>query len=107
MSATESARRAERWTVLLTGCGSHVAADTVVAGGDVWTTSELAGSPECIYRARRTVRVGNGIGMVVRLATNDLPRYPPAPRETSRPIRLTAPRRAVPRSREDVQGSGH
>ena len=34
-------------------------------------------------RVRRTVRVGNGLGMVVRLATTDLPHYPDAPDEVN------------------------
>ena len=50
-------------------------ADVVVGACHVLTFLELAGSP-LLARARRTVRVGNGIGMVVRLATSALPAYP-------------------------------
>ncbi len=59
--------------------GDRIAARTVVAGCHVLTTVELLGDalPAAFAeRARRTIRVGNGIGMVVRLATTDLPRYP-------------------------------
>jgi phytoene dehydrogenase-like protein len=59
----------------------------------VLTTLELAGASDLLDRARRTVRVGNGIGMVVRLATNGLPRYPAANDDTYRSIQLIAPSR--------------
>ena len=82
-----------RVTGVLTSSGEHLPASTVVAGCHVLTTLELAGSSELLDRARRTVRVGNGIGMVVRLATNDLPRYSAARLETHRAIQLIAPSR--------------
>jgi len=50
-------------------------ADVVIGACHVLTFLELAQSP-LLDRARRTVRVGNGIGMVVRLATSALPDYP-------------------------------
>jgi phytoene dehydrogenase-like protein len=76
-----------------TASGDHLAASTVVAGCHVLTTLELAGASALLDRARRTVRVGNGIGMVVRLATSDLPRYPAATAETYRSLQLLAPSR--------------
>ncbi|GAC1440481.1 MAG: NAD(P)/FAD-dependent oxidoreductase [Mycobacteriales bacterium] len=82
-----------RVTGVLTSSGEHLPAATVVAGCHVLTTLELAGSSDLLDRARRTVRVGNGIGMVVRLATNDLPHYPSALPETYRSIQLIAPSR--------------
>ena len=82
-----------RITGVLTSSGEHLAASTVVAGCHVLTTLELAGSSDLLERARRTIRVGNGIGMVVRLATDDLPRYPAALPETYRSIQLIAPSR--------------
>jgi phytoene dehydrogenase-like protein len=50
-------------------------ADVVIGACHVLTFLELAQHP-LLDRARRTVRVGNGIGMVVRLATSALPSYP-------------------------------
>jgi phytoene dehydrogenase-like protein len=50
----------------------------VLAGCHVLTTLELLGDEALLARARRSVRVGNGLGMVVRLGTTDLPRYPAA-----------------------------
>ena len=44
----------------------------------------------------RAVRVGNGIGMVVRLGTNALPRYPERRRPDVRRARLDAAARAEP-----------
>jgi len=82
-----------RVTGVLTDSGEHLAASTVVAGCHVLTTLELAGASDLLDRARRTVRVGNGIGMVVRLGTNDLPRYAAATDETYRSIQLIAPSR--------------
>jgi phytoene dehydrogenase-like protein len=82
-----------RVTGVLTGSGEHLRASTVVAGCHVLTTLELAGDATVLDRARRTIRVGNGIGMVVRLATNDLPRYPAALPEAHRSLQLIAPSR--------------
>jgi phytoene dehydrogenase-like protein len=67
-----------------TASGDRIAARTVVAGCHVLTTVELVGDApgsgpawrDLADRARRTVRTGNGIGMVVRLATSALPAYP-------------------------------
>jgi phytoene dehydrogenase-like protein len=80
-------------TGVRTESGEHLAAATVVAGCHVLTTLELAGSSDLLHRARRTVRVGNGIGMVVRLGTSDLPRYAAATEDTYRSIQLIAPSR--------------
>ncbi|MGH8909169.1 MAG: phytoene desaturase family protein [Egibacteraceae bacterium] len=64
-----------------TASGERIAAATVVAGCHVLETLDLVhgaepGWAEVAERARRRIRVGNGIGMVVRLACSDLPRYP-------------------------------
>ena len=82
----------DRVTGVLTASGEHLAADVVVGGCHVLTTLDLAGHP-LAARARRTVKVGNGIGMVVRLATSDLPRYPGANEGTYRAMQLLAPSR--------------
>jgi phytoene dehydrogenase-like protein len=62
-------------------------ADVVIGACHVLTFLELAQHP-LLERARRTVRVGNGIGMVVRLATSALPSYPRP--ETYRSMQLLA-----------------
>ncbi|HVE64044.1 MAG TPA: NAD(P)/FAD-dependent oxidoreductase [Mycobacteriales bacterium] len=72
-----------RATGVRTMSGDTIEAGIVVAGCHVLTTVGLVGDDasagprwqELAQRARRTVRTGNGIGMVVRLGTTDLPRY--------------------------------
>ena len=63
-----------------TDSGERIAADTILAGCHVMTTLRLAGDDAFpsgfAERARRTIRTGNGIGMVVRLGTSGLPAYP-------------------------------
>jgi phytoene dehydrogenase-like protein len=83
----------DRVTGVMTESGEHLQASSVVAGCHVLTTLELTGDASLLERARRTIRMGNGIGMVVRLATNDLPRYPAALPETHRSLQLIAPSR--------------
>jgi phytoene dehydrogenase-like protein len=54
----------------------------VLAACHITTTAGLLGDAvpaELSDRLRRTLRIGNGIGMVVRLATSALPSYPGAP----------------------------
>jgi phytoene dehydrogenase-like protein len=78
-----------------TEAGDLLQAGAVVAGCHVLTTFDLLGDalPEPLARSRRSVRTGNGIGMVVRLGTSDLPRYPSATPDTHRAIQLVAPSR--------------
>jgi phytoene dehydrogenase-like protein len=78
---------------VLTDSGEHLRADVVVGACHVQTTLELAQHP-LLDRLRRTVRVGNGIGMVVRLATTALPAYPGAGPEVWRSMQLLAHSRA-------------
>ncbi|MBA2530233.1 MAG: NAD(P)/FAD-dependent oxidoreductase, partial [Euzebyales bacterium] len=72
--------RDSRATGVETDSGERIAARAVVAGCHVLTALELVGwdrlPGDLAVRARRGIRVGNGIGMVVRLATSDLPHYP-------------------------------
>jgi phytoene dehydrogenase-like protein len=68
-------------TGVQTASGERIAARTVVAGCHVLETLDLvhgAGPAwaDVAARARRRIRVGNGIGMVVRLGTTELPAYP-------------------------------
>lgn len=66
-----------------TESGREVRSRTVIAGCHVLTTLELLGrggyDPARLADWRRRIRVGPGIGMVVRLGTEHLPRYPSAP----------------------------
>ena len=81
---------------VVTDSGDLLEAGTVVAGCHVLTTVDLLGDglpADVADRARRTVRTGNGIGMVVRLGTSDLPRYPTATDDTYRALQLLAPSR--------------
>ena len=103
---TEITSRGGRVTGVRTQSGDHLSAGTVVAGCHVLTTLELAGESDLLHRARRTIRVGNGIGMVVRLATNDLPRYPAAIEDTYRSIQLIAPSRQFLRRAHGEFNSG-
>ncbi|MDP9431184.1 MAG: NAD(P)/FAD-dependent oxidoreductase [Actinomycetota bacterium] len=85
-----------RVTGVLTDSGEHIAARSVLAGCHILTTLDLLSDPALIERGRQAVRVGNGIGMVVRLATTDLPRYPSAAADGSsyRALQLLAPSRS-------------
>src|SRR5689334_15125324 len=65
-----------------TASGERIATRAVVAACHITATAELLGDavpPGLADRLRRTLRVGNGIGMVVRVATTALPSYPGAP----------------------------
>jgi phytoene dehydrogenase-like protein len=75
-----------------TESGEQLEAELVVAGCHVLTTLDLLGDalPSDVARARRGIRTGGGIGMAVRLATTDLPRYPSASEESHRCIQLVA-----------------
>ena len=86
--ATASGERIPARAVVA-GCHVLEALDLVHGAGPAWT--------EVADRARRRIRVGNGIGMVVRLACDDLPRYPGSLggliREEWRALQLVAPSR--------------
>jgi phytoene dehydrogenase-like protein len=96
--------RGGRAAGVVTASGEAVTARAVLAGCHVLTTLDLLGPDgphaDLADRARRSVRVGNGIGMVVRLATSDLPRYPaPAGGAEWRALQLIArDRRALRRA---------
>jgi phytoene dehydrogenase-like protein len=72
--------RGGRATGVETAGGEVVEARAVLAGCHVLTTLALAGDAAFpagfAERARRSIRVGNGMGMVVRLGTSALPQYP-------------------------------
>ena len=81
-------QRAGRITGVTTESGDGIAAGRVVAGCHVLTMLRLLGDPLLLGKTAPRVRVGNGIGMVVRLGTRDLPRYPAAPPEAHRALQL-------------------
>jgi phytoene dehydrogenase-like protein len=81
---------------VLTDSGDALDASVVVAGCHVLTTLDLLGdgvAGDLAERTRRVVRTGNGIGMVVRLATSELPRYPSGSEDSYRALQLLAPSR--------------
>ncbi|GAB2705339.1 phytoene desaturase family protein [Nocardia thraciensis] len=80
-AVTELRRAGDGWRVR-TASGRNLPARTVVAGTHILTTLDLLGrggfDPATLDDWRRRIRVGPGIGMVVRAATDALPRYPGA-----------------------------
>ncbi|QBJ94880.1 NAD(P)/FAD-dependent oxidoreductase [Rhodococcus sp. ABRD24] len=80
--AVELHRDEDGWTVV-TESGRRVRARSVIAGCHVLTTLDLlerGGYDRAVLGGwRRRIRVGPGIGMVLRLGTDALPSYPSAP----------------------------
>ncbi|MFI5716627.1 phytoene desaturase family protein [Nocardia sp. NPDC051750] len=78
---TALGRRGDRWRVR-TGAGHDYDAETVIAGTHILTTLDMlrAGGFDSglLDGWQRRIRVGPGIGMVVRAATSALPAYPGA-----------------------------
>ncbi|MBW3603902.1 MAG: NAD(P)/FAD-dependent oxidoreductase [Actinobacteria bacterium] len=60
-----------------TASGDRIACRAVIAGCHILETVDLLGDG-LLGATARTVNVGNGIGMVVRVATDALPQYPSA-----------------------------
>ncbi|BCK57063.1 phytoene desaturase family protein [Nocardia wallacei] len=85
-AVTELRRDGDGWRVR-TESGRNLPARTVIAGTHILTTLELLRrgefDPAVLDDWRRRIRVGPGIGMVVRAATDALPRYPGASIEES------------------------
>ncbi|MBF6084076.1 NAD(P)/FAD-dependent oxidoreductase [Nocardia cyriacigeorgica] len=75
----ELRRDGDGWRVR-TASGRELAARAVIAGTHILTTLDLLGAggfdAATLADWRRRIRVGPGIGMVVRAATNALPSYP-------------------------------
>ncbi len=84
---------------VVTESGEHVAARHVVAACHVLTTVGLLGDDALAADTARRVRVGNGIGMAVRLGTSALPGYPGAGPAAHRGMQLLC------RSREQLRGA--
>ncbi|TCJ90141.1 phytoene desaturase family protein [Nocardia alba] len=80
--AVTSLRRSGGGWQVRTESGRTLRADTVIAGSHILSTLDLlrAGGfdPAVLDDWQRRIRVGPGIGMVVRLATDRLPEYPGA-----------------------------
>ncbi|MEV6219443.1 NAD(P)/FAD-dependent oxidoreductase [Nocardia sp. NPDC051833] len=80
-AVTALRRTGDGWRVT-TAAGRNLRADTVIAGSHILATLELlrAGDFDAatLDDWQRRIRVGPGIGMVVRLATDRLPEYPGA-----------------------------
>jgi phytoene dehydrogenase-like protein len=96
-------------TGVLTDSGEHLPADLVVAGCHVLTTIDLLGDGapgDLAARAHRSVRTGNGIGMVVRLGTTALPTYAAGTAETHRSMQLIAPSRQALRRAHGEYSAG-
>lgn len=70
---------AGRPVAVRTGSGDTIGARAVLAGCHILTTARLLGDglpARTSQRIRAAVRVGNGLGMAVRLGTTGLPDYP-------------------------------
>ncbi|MFF2557241.1 phytoene desaturase family protein [Nocardia sp. NPDC058058] len=80
-AAVSLARSGKGWRVE-TASGRNLYADTVIAGSHILTTLKLLEQggfdADTLVDWRRRIRVGPGIGMVVRAATTALPEYPGA-----------------------------
>ena len=95
--AASITRSGDRVTGVTTESGDRINARTVVAGCHVLTTLELLADEALLRRATTAVRVGNGIGMVVRLATIGTPPLPVGSRRQLRcDVRLDAAPRTEP-----------
>jgi phytoene dehydrogenase-like protein len=98
-----------RATGVRTASGDVLPAEVVVAGCHVLTTVDLLGDAapgDLAARAQRSVRTGNGVGMVVRLATTALPRYPAGTEDSYRAMQLLAPTRRFLRKAHGEYSAG-
>jgi phytoene dehydrogenase-like protein len=91
-AVTELRRTGDGWSVR-TASGRNLQARIVIAGTHVLTTLDLLQrggfDPSVLDGWRRRIRVGSGIGMVVRVATDALPAYPgAAPGESAHGLQL-------------------
>ncbi|MFD4444656.1 phytoene desaturase family protein [Nocardia sp. NPDC058519] len=91
--AVSSLRRSGSGWLVTTESGRTLRADAVIAGSHILSTLDLlrAGDfdPAVLDDWQRRIRVGPGIGMVVRLATDRLPEYPGvSPTESARGLQF-------------------
>ena len=89
-----------RVRAVLTDSGERIEARAVLAGCHVLSALELCGPavPAELRSRAAAVRVGNGIGMVVRVAGSSLPHYPGAAPEATNGLQLLATSRQQLRS---------
>jgi phytoene dehydrogenase-like protein len=97
----DGARRIEaqggRVSAVITASGERLRTKAVVSACHVLTTLELAAGAlprRLTERAPRAVRVGNGIGVALRLGTTSLPSYPGAPTDVHAGLGLLVSDRA-------------
>jgi phytoene dehydrogenase-like protein len=98
-----------RATGVLTESGEHLPARIVATGCHVLTTVDLLGDGapgDLAVRAHKSIRTGNGIGMVVRLGTSALPQYAAGTGETHRSMQLIAPSRQFLRKAHGEYNAG-
>ncbi|WP_225728637.1 MULTISPECIES: NAD(P)/FAD-dependent oxidoreductase [unclassified Nocardia] len=91
-AVTALRRDGEGWRVT-TVSGRNLFADTVIAGAHILATLDMLRDggfdANTLDDWRRRIRIGPGIGMVVRAATTELPRYPgSSPDESARGLQL-------------------
>jgi phytoene dehydrogenase-like protein len=85
-----------RPTAVRTDSGDAIATRAVLAGCHILTTARLLGDglpARTRQRMAAAIRVGNGLGMAVRLGTTDLPRYPAAGPGAHHGLQLICPDR--------------
>jgi phytoene dehydrogenase-like protein len=88
--------RGGRVSAVITAGGERLQTKAVVSACHVLTTVQLAADslpPALTERAQRAVRVGNGIGVALRLGTTSLPAYPDAPDGVHSGLALLVPDR--------------
>ena len=88
----------EHVQAVITEGGVRVPCRKVVSACHVLTTMDLVSGalpPSFTERARRAIRVGNGIGVALRVATTALPAYPDAPADVHSGLGLLAADRGV------------
>ncbi len=100
--AAQITGRGSRVTGVRTCSGEHLAARAVLAGTHILTTLDLlAATPaleDLVAPLRARIRVGDGIGVAVRLATTALPSYAGADPGALHGMQLLVPDRGVLRA---------
>ena len=93
---------------VVTDGGELIEARAVLAGCHVLSALELCGSavPPALRERASAIRVGNGIGMVVRVAGSALPAYPGASPDATNGLQLLASSRQQMRSAHADFGAG-
>jgi len=91
-----------------TASGRRIRARAVLAGCHVLTTHQLLGGALATRAAARTrdIRIGDGLGMILRLGTTAPPVYPGAPVEAGHGMVLAVPDRAALRLAHGEFGAG-